>query len=41
MPQVAVDRLEKLIQVSTLDEMEIAMKESEEWYQELHEELFD
>lgn len=40
MPQAVVNRLENLLQVTTLDEMEIAMKESEEWYEELHEELF-
>jgi predicted nucleotidyltransferase len=40
LPQTVVSRLEELIQVSTLDEMEIAMKKSEEWYQKLHEELF-
>ena len=35
-----IDRLEKLIQAATLVEMEIAMREAEEWYQELHEELY-
>jgi predicted nucleotidyltransferase len=40
MPQAVIERLEKLIQVTTLEEMEIAMRESEDWYQELHEELF-
>lgn len=40
MPQAIVNGLEKLIQVATLDEMEIAMKKSEKWYWELHEELF-
>jgi hypothetical protein len=40
MPQAVVERLEKLIQVKSLDEMERRMKEAEEWYQELHEELY-
>lgn len=38
-PQIDVERLEKLIQVTTLDEMEIAMKKAEQWYQELQEEI--
>lgn len=40
MPQTVINRLDKLIQVTTLEEMEIAMKEAEKWYQELHEGLF-
>ncbi len=40
MPQTIVSRLEKLIQVASLDEMEISMKKSEMWYEELHDELF-
>lgn len=39
--QADVDRLEKLIQIKSLDEMDIKMKEAEEWYSELHKELFD
>ncbi len=40
MPRTIVDRLEKLIQVKSLDEMENRMREAEEWYHELHEELY-
>lgn len=40
MPRAIVDRLEKLIQVKSLDEMERSMREAEEWYQELHEEIY-
>lgn len=41
MPQPVVSRLEKLLQVTTLDEMETAMKKAEEWYQELSKLLSD
>jgi predicted nucleotidyltransferase len=40
MPQDVINKLEKLIQITTLDEMDLAMKQSEEWYQDLHKELF-
>ena len=40
MPRMVVARLEKLIQVKSLDEMEVRIKDAEEWYQELHEELY-
>lgn len=40
MPRTVVERLEKLIQVKSLDEMENRMREAEEWYHELHEELY-
>jgi predicted nucleotidyltransferase len=40
MPKAVVERLEKLIQVSTLEEMETAITKSQEWYQELHQELY-
>ena len=40
MPKAVVEKLEKLIQVSTLKEMETAITKSQEWYQELHQELF-
>jgi predicted nucleotidyltransferase len=40
MPRTVVDRLEKLIQITSLDEMEKRMREAEEWYQELHKELY-
>lgn len=41
MPKAVVERLEKLIQVSTLEEMETAITKSQEWYQELHQELYN
>lgn len=40
MPHEVIERLEKLIQVSSLTEMEFAMKAAEVWYQELHRELY-
>ncbi len=40
MPQTIVKRLERLIQVSSLNEMEIAMNEAVKWYQELRDELY-
>ncbi len=40
MPQIVIDRLQKLIQLTTLEEMKHAMRNAEEWYQELHTELF-
>ncbi len=40
MPQTIVKRLEHLIQVSSLNEMEIAMNEAVKWYQELQDELY-
>jgi hypothetical protein len=40
MPQDVVKRLERLIQVKFLDEMEDKMREAEVWYYELHEELY-
>ena len=40
MPQSVIKRLEQLIQVANLSEMESAMKEAEAWYQELHGELY-
>lgn len=40
MPQDVVKRLERLIQVKFLDEMEDKMREAEGWYYELHEELY-
>lgn len=39
MPLDVVNRLEKLIQVKSLEDMENRMKEAKEWYQELHEEV--
>ncbi|MGF7144296.1 putative nucleotidyltransferase [Anaerotaenia torta] len=41
MPKEVVGRLEKLIQIASFDEMEIAMRDAEAWYQKLHEEIFD
>jgi predicted nucleotidyltransferase len=40
MPQDVIERLEKLIKLSSFDEMNIAIRQSEEWYQKLHNELF-
>lgn len=40
MPDDIVNRLEKLIQVSSLNEMASAMKDAEKWYVEIHEELY-
>ena len=40
MPKDVIERLEKLIQVNSLNEMEIAMKEAEQWYDELKNEIF-
>ncbi len=40
MPQSVIKRLEQLIQVANLSEMESAMKEAEAWYQELHGEIY-
>lgn len=39
MPLDVVNRLEKLIQVKSLENMENRMKEAKEWYQELNEEV--
>lgn len=40
MPRTDVVRLEQLIQIKSLEEMENRMREAEEWYHELHEELY-
>jgi predicted nucleotidyltransferase len=40
MPQDIVSRIEKLIQVSTLDDLEMGIKISEKWYYELRKELY-
>lgn len=39
MPKDVIARLEKLIKLTTLDEMDVEMRKAEEWYQELQEEL--
>lgn len=41
MPEAVINRLERLMQVTSLKEMEISMIEAKKWYQELHEELFN
>ncbi|BCN30857.1 nucleotidyltransferase domain-containing protein [Anaeromicropila herbilytica] len=40
MPCAIVERLEKLMQVKSLNDIENRMREAEEWYHELHEELY-
>lgn len=40
-PQLDANRLEKLIKVTTLGEMEIALHKAEQWYQELHNNLYN
>lgn len=40
MPQDVILRLEKLIQLTSLEEVETAMRKAEEWYWELYQELF-
>lgn len=41
MPQDVIDRLEKLIKLTSLEEMEVAIVAAEKWYEELQQELFD
>ncbi len=41
MPKEVVNRLEKLIQISDLEEMELAMRDSEKWFHELQKEIFN
>ena len=40
MPETVMIRLEELIQINSLNELEIAMKEAKNWYDELQKELF-
>ena len=40
MPETVMIRLEELIQINSLNELEIAMKAAKNWYDELQKELF-
>lgn len=39
-PKAVIERLEKLLQVTSLSEMKTAMANARSWYNELHEELY-